>query len=123
MRKSSRMPLFYFEEGLIPSIIPTMKYSMDYKKYLDLQTRLEWFYDFHPSFFDDISSNQKKLLQETFLYDTSDEDYPKSIREFYDKKICDDKNLHKEMILAIDALYQAAGAGGFFDYNDSENSL
>jgi len=28
---------------------------MNYDRYLELQTRLEWFYDFHPEFFNDIS--------------------------------------------------------------------
>ena len=42
---------------------------MNYDRYLELQTRLEWFYDFHPEFFNDISPKQKKLLQDTFLYD------------------------------------------------------
>lgn len=37
---------------------------MTYKKYLALQTRLEWFYDFHPGFFDDIPASQKELLQQ-----------------------------------------------------------
>lgn len=37
---------------------------VNYKKYLALQTRLEWFYDFHPGFFDDIPASQKELLQQ-----------------------------------------------------------
>ena len=61
-------------------------YSMDYKRYLRIQWRLEWFYDFHPDFFDNIPPEQKKLLQETFLYDTPDEGYPESLRNFTMRK-------------------------------------
>ena len=39
---------------------------MDYDKYLKLQSFLEWFYEFHPQFFDNIPPKQKKLLQDTF---------------------------------------------------------
>lgn len=95
-----------------------MTHSIDYEKYLKLQWRLEWFYDFHPDFFDDISPEQKKLLQETFLYDAPDKNYPESIKAFYDEKIGANKKLHKEMLLAADALYQAAGAGSIFDDED-----
>lgn len=56
--------------------------NMEYGKYLELQTRLEWLYDFHPDFFDDISPEDKKVLQEAFLYDTPDEEYPDSIEDF-----------------------------------------
>lgn len=55
---------------------------MDYDKYLKLQSFLEWFYEFHPQFFDDIPPKQKKLLQDTFLYDAPDEGYPESLRDF-----------------------------------------
>lgn len=93
-------------------------YSMDYKRYLRIQWRLGWFYDFHPESFDDIPPEQKKLLQETFLYDAPDEGYPESLRDFYDEKISNNKTLHKEMLLAVDALYKVAGAGGLVDYDE-----
>lgn len=60
---------------------------MDYDKYLKLQSFLEWFYEFHPQFFDGILPEQKKLLQDTFLYDAPDEGYPESLRDFYDEII------------------------------------
>ena len=60
---------------------------MDYDKYLKLQSFLEWFYEFRPQFFDDILPEQKKLLQDTFLYDAPDEGYPESLRDFYDEII------------------------------------
>lgn len=60
---------------------------MNYQRYLDLQSRLEWFYDFHPDFFDDISDEEKVLLQKTFLYDAPDDAYPESLRAFYDENI------------------------------------
>ncbi len=95
---------------------------MNYDKYLELQTRLEWFYDFHPEFFDDISSEEKTLLQKTFLYDTPDNEYPESLQVFYDETIRDDTNLHRKMLLAVDALYKAAGAGSLFDYEPKQES-
>ena len=67
---------------------------MNYDRYLELQTRLEWFYDFHPEFFDDILPEQKKLLQ--------DDNRP---------------TLQDDMFLAVDALYKAAGASSLFDDN------
>ena len=90
---------------------------MDYNRYLELQTRLEWLYDFHPEFFNDISPEQKKLLQDTFLYDAPDEHYPASLRDFYDKNIDNQPALQNNILLAIDALYKAAGAGILFDYD------
>lgn len=89
---------------------------MNYKKYLALQTRLEWFYDFHPGFFDDIPASQKELLQRTFLYDTSDDEYPESIRKFYNDTIAGRPQLQHDMRIAVDALYRAAGAGKLTDY-------
>ena len=91
---------------------------VNYKKYLALQTRLEWFYDFHPGFFDDISASQKELLQRTFLYDTSDDEYPESIRKFYNDTIAGRPQLQHDMRIAVDALYRAAGAGRLIDYAD-----
>lgn len=88
-------------------------YSMDYKRYLRIQWRLEWFYDFHPESFDDIPPEQKKLLQDTFLYDAPDEGYPESLRDFYNKNIDNQPALQNDMLLAVDALYKAAGAGGW----------
>lgn len=88
---------------------------MDYDKYLKLQTRLEWFYDFHPQFFDDIPPEQKKLLQDIFLYDAPDDSYPKSLQYFYDETISGKLTLQHDALLAVDALYQAAGAGSLFD--------
>ena len=90
---------------------------MNYDRYLELQTRLEWFYDFHPEFFNDISPEQKKLLQDTFLYDAPDKHYPASLRDFYDKNIDNQPTLQNGMLFAIDALYKAAGAGSLFDYD------
>lgn len=88
---------------------------MNYEKYLALQTRLEWFYDFHPEFFNDIPVKQRELLQKTFLYDTPDEDYPESIQEFYNEKIDGEPQLQQDMLLAVRALYLAAGVDTF-DY-------
>lgn len=90
---------------------------MNYDRYLELQTRLEWFYDFHPEFFDDIPPEQKKLLQDTFLYDAPDEGYPESLRDFYDKNIDNQPALQNDMLLAVDALYKATGASSLFDDN------
>ena len=90
---------------------------MNYDRYLELQTRLEWFYDFHPEFFDDIPPEQKKLLQDTFLYDTPDESSPESLQDFYDKNIDNRPTLQDDMFLAVDALYKAAGASSLFDDN------
>lgn len=91
---------------------------MTYKKYLALQTRLEWFYDFHPGFFDDIPASQKELLQQTFLYDAPDDEYPESIRKFYNDMIAGRPQLQHDMCMAVDALYRAAGAGKLIDYAD-----
>ena len=91
---------------------------MNYDRYLELQTRLEWFYDFHPEFFDDILPEQKKLLQDTFLYDAPDESYPESLQDFYDKNIDNRPTLQDDMFLAVDALYKAAVASSLFDDNE-----
>ena len=90
---------------------------MNYDRYLELQTRLEWFYDFHPEFFDDIPPEQKKLLQDTFLYDAPDEGYPESLRDLYYKNIDNQPALQNDMLLAVDALYKATGASSLFDDN------
>ena len=92
--------------------------AMNYDRYLELQTRLEWFYDFHPEFFNDISPEQRKLLQNTFLYDMPDEIYPASLRDFYDKNIDNQPTLQNDILLAVNALYKAAGAGSLFDYDE-----
>ena len=68
--------------------------------------------------FNDISPKQKKLLQNTFLYDMPDEHYPESLRDFYDKNIDNQPTLQNDMFLAVDALYKAAGAGSLFDYDE-----
>ena len=91
--------------------------AMNYDRYLELQTRLEWFYDFHPEFFNDISPEQRKLLQNTFLYDMPDEIYPASLRDFYDKNIDNQPTLQNDILLAVNALYKAAGAGSLFGYD------
>lgn len=91
---------------------------MNYDSYLELQTRLEWFYDFHPEFFDDIPPEQKKLLQDTFLYDAPDDGYPELLQDFYDKNIGNQPALQNDMLLAIDVLYEVAGAGSSFDCDD-----
>ena len=91
---------------------------MNYDRYLKLQTRLEWFYDFHPEFFDDIPPEQKKLLQDTFLYDAPDEGYPESLQDFYHETINGKPTLQHDALLAVDALYQAAGAGSLFADNE-----
>ena len=72
---------------------------------------------FSSELFNDISPEQKKLLQDTFLYDAPDERYPESLRDFYDKNIDNQPALQNDILLAIDALYKAAGAGSLFDYN------
>lgn len=95
---------------------------MNYDSYLELQTCLEWFYDFHPQFFDDIPPEQKKLLQDIFLYDAPDEGYPESLQDFYDETISDKPTLQCNVLLAVDALYRAAGAGSLFD-DDEHASL
>lgn len=82
---------------------------MNYEKYIALQNRVEWFYDFHPNFLDNINADHKKTLQDTFLYDTLDEDYPESLREFYNSNIHSNIKLQRKMITAINALYLAAG--------------
>ena len=68
--------------------------------------------------FNDISPEQKKLLQDTFLYDVPDEHYPASLRNFYDKNIDNQPTLQNDMFLAVDTLYKAAGAGSLFDYDE-----
>ena len=60
---------------------------------------------------------QKKLLQDTFLYDAPDEHYPKSLWDFYDKNIDNQPTLQNDMLLAVDTLYKVAGAGSSFDYD------
>lgn len=90
--------------------------TVNYKKYFALQTRLEWFYDFHPGFFDDIPASQKELFQQTFLYDAPDDEYPESIRKFYNDMIAGRPQLQHDMCMAVDALYRAAGAGKLTDY-------
>ena len=72
---------------------------------------------FIQSFFNDISPEQKKLLQNTFLYDIPDEHCPKSLRDFYDKNIDNQPALQNDILLAIDTLYKAARAGSLFDYD------
>lgn len=40
---------------------------MDYNRYLELQTRLEWFYDFHPQFLMIFRLNRKAVTGHIFI--------------------------------------------------------
>ena len=72
---------------------------------------------FIQSFFNDISPKQKKLLQDTFLYDLPDESYSESLRDFYDKNVDNQPALQNDILLAVNVLYKAAGAESLFDYD------
>ena len=47
-----------------------------------------------------------------------DEIYPASLRDFYDKNIDNQPTLQNDILLAVNALYKAAGAGSLFDYDE-----
>ena len=72
---------------------------------------------FSSELFNDISPEQKKLLQDTFLYDLHNESYHAYLQDFYDKNIDNQQTLQNDMISAVDALYKAAGAGSLFGYD------
>ena len=83
---------------------------MNYKKYLEFQSVVESFYDFHPEFFSELSETDRNILQKGFLYDTPDSDYPTSIEAYYEKTISGEPEFSKALVLALDALYKKAHA-------------
>lgn len=86
---------------------------MNYEQYLYLQSRVEWLFNFHPEFFDQITPDQRKALQSGVLYDTSDSEYPKSIQDFYNDTIASNPRLQKQLLDAVQALYDKSGSGQF----------
>ncbi|HWT40924.1 MAG TPA: hypothetical protein VN081_06725 [Dongiaceae bacterium] len=85
--------------------------EMNYKQYLALQSRVDWLYEFHPEFFDQLPPEQRGMLQKGLLYDTDDSDYPESIEDFYKTTIEGDVKLQKDMFHAAQTLYRLSGSG------------
>lgn len=86
---------------------------MNYEQYLYLQNRVEWLYSFHPEFFEQITSEQRKVLQTGVLYDTDDREYPKSIQNFFNENIASKPAVQKQLLESVQALYDVSGSGQF----------
>lgn len=84
---------------------------MNYIEYLHIQSQLERMDDFHPKAFDEINEDSKKLLSSTFLYDADDENYPKSIKDFYNDRIANDTKLQEVMLDAAQEVYDRLKSG------------
>jgi len=84
---------------------------MNYEQYIELQNRVEWLYDFHPDFFDQLEQKDREALQEGLLYDTDDADYPESIEVFYKNSIATNEKLQADMFKAAQKLYALSGSG------------
>jgi len=84
---------------------------MNYKQFLALQNRIEWLYEFHPDFFEQLTSKQRESLHIGVLYDVSDQDYPKSIEAYYNEIVSGDEELQKDMLNSAQALYDLSGSG------------
>ena len=86
---------------------------MDYEKYLEYQNRVEWLYDFHPDFFEELSPSDREALEQFFLYKVSDEEYPVSIKEFFESRVAKDESVQQGIIQALRSLYEISGSGDF----------
>jgi len=90
---------------------------LNYEQYLALQTRVDWLYDFHPEYFDQLEAPQRVALQKGLLYDTEDSNYPESIRQYYETSIETNNKLQQDIIRAVQTLYALSGSGEL-DLND-----
>lgn len=84
---------------------------MNYGEYLHIQSQLERMDDFHPKAFDEISKDSKKLLSSMLLYDADDENYPTSIKDFYNDQIANNTKLQGAMLDAAQEVYDQLKAG------------
>lgn len=91
---------------------------MTYNQYLHLMFSLEAFYDFHSKCFKELSQEKQRTLNKVFLYnydDTHDNnnDYPASIKDYFNENIRNDENLQLLALSAISVIYRNSGMGEF----------
>lgn len=96
---------------------------MKYREYLNVQNQIERMYDFHPDFFDMIEATEKQALQKGFLYDTDDDSYPKSLRDYFDSKVAGNATLQKAMLEAAQRLYTLSNSGDIRDTMDDDTTF
>lgn len=89
---------------------------MNYEQYLELQTRVEWLFDFHPNFFDfDLSETERVALKELLLIGVSDEEYPASIADYYESRIAGKPDEVRRIVQAVEHLYEVSRSGSVCD--------
>lgn len=91
---------------------------MTYNQYLHLMFLLETFYDFHPEYFRELSSDKQNALSKVFLYDyddthSNDDDYPKSIEGNFRDNIENNQRLQQLALSAVSDIYRSSGMGEF----------
>ena len=86
---------------------------MTYEAYRYIQSRVESIYAFHPEFLEQLPAKDRLTLKEGTLYDVDDDDYPKSVHEYYKKAVVPDKKLQEGLLRSIKQLYQMSGYGEF----------
>lgn len=72
-------------------------------------------YDFHPDFFDELDGAELEVLQKGFLYNTDDDTYPKSLKQYYEDNVSADEELQKRMFASVQKLYDLSGSGKLED--------
>lgn len=88
---------------------------MNYTEYLHIQSQLERMYDFHPAFFQELEETELAVLRKGFLYDTDDDAYPHSIKQYYEEVVQTDERLQKQMFTAAQKLYDISNSGDLQD--------
>lgn len=88
---------------------------MNYTEYLHIQSQVERMYDFHPEFFDELDGIELEILRKGFLYDTDDNTYPESLKQYYEDNVSVDEGLQKRMFAVAQKLYDLSGSGKLED--------
>lgn len=96
---------------------------MKYREYLSVQSQLERMYDFHPDFFDMLEVAEREALEKGFLYATEDDEYPGSLRDFFDSEIAQDAELQMAMLRAAQRIYTLSGSGSIISTMEDDTSF
>lgn len=96
---------------------------MNYTEYLHIQSQVERMYDFHPDFFDELDGVELEVLRKGFLYNTDDDTYPESLKQYYEDNVSTDEQLQKRMFAAVQKLYDLSGSGKLEDIIKSNVSF
>jgi hypothetical protein len=82
-----------------------------YGEYTFLKDRLDWLLLSHPEYVEFLTDRERRALSVGFLFETSDEDYPGSLSEYFERIVASDDELISEMCSAGKRLYRLSGMG------------